>query len=91
MPYLTGLVTDVEKPMLLRKFVVPFWALSYCFGRDPMYWYRMETFLGRYSIVSTTVHSAEKLLRHLAADEKHTKIKGEKAYIPCIAGNDCIF
>jgi len=90
MPYLTGLVTDVEKPMMLRKFAVPFWALSYCFGRNPMYWYRMETFLGRYSIVGTTVHSAEKLPRHLAADEKHTKIKGEKAYIPCIVGNDCI-
>jgi len=90
MPYLTGMAVDVEKPLMLRKFAVPFWALSYCFGRDPMYWYRMEVSLGRYSIVGTTVRSVEKLPLHLAADEKHTKIKGEKAYIPCTVGNDCI-
>ncbi len=82
MPYLTGMVVDVEKPLMLRKFSVPFWALSYCFGRDPMYWYRMETSLGRHSIVGTTVKSAVKLPQHLSADEKHTKIKEEKAYIP---------
>ena len=90
MPYLTGMAVDVEKPLMLRKFAVPFWALSYCFGRDPMYWYRMETFLGRHSIVGTTIQSAEKLPQHLSADEKHTKIKGEKAYIPCTVGNECI-
>jgi len=90
MPYLTGTAIDVEKPLMLRKFAVPFWALSYCFGRDPMYWYRMETSLGRNSIVGTTIKSAEKLPQHLAADEKHTRIKGEKAYIPCTVGNDCI-
>ncbi len=90
MPYLIGIATDVEKPLMLRKFAVPFWALSYCFGRDPMYWYRMETSLGRHSIVGTTIKSAEKLPQHLSADEKHTKIKGEKAYIPCTVGNDCI-
>lgn len=90
MPYLTGMAVDVEKPLMLRKFAVPFWALSYCFGRDPMYWYRMETSLGRYSIVGTTIKSAEKLPQHLSADEKHTRITGEKAYIPCTVGNDCI-
>ena len=34
MPYLTAMVVDVEKPLMLRKFAVPFWALSYCFGRN---------------------------------------------------------
>lgn len=90
MPYLTGLTKDTEKPLMLRKFAVPFWALSYCFGRDPMYWYRMEISLGRHSIVGTTVRSAEKLPQHLAADEKHSKINGEKVYIPCTVGNNCI-
>lgn len=32
MPYMTGFVQDVEKPLFLRKFAVSFWALSYCFG-----------------------------------------------------------
>ena len=84
------MATDVEKPLMLRKFAVPFWALSYCFGRNSMYWYRMETSLGRHSIVGTTIKSAAKLPQHLSADEKHTKIKGEKAYIPSTVGNDCI-
>ena len=34
MPYLTGFVDDVEKSLFLRKFDVPFWALSYVFGKD---------------------------------------------------------
>ena len=42
MPYMTGFVDDVEKGMFLRKFDVPFWALAYVFGRDPMYWFRIE-------------------------------------------------
>ena len=42
MPYMTGFVKDVEKPLFLRKFAVPFWALSQCFGKNPMYWYRLE-------------------------------------------------
>jgi hypothetical protein len=33
MPYMTGRVEDVEKPLFLRKFSVPFWALEWVFGR----------------------------------------------------------
>ncbi len=57
MPYMTGFVKDVEKPLFLRKFAVPFWALSHCFGKDPMYWYRLEATIGRYSLVGTTIFS----------------------------------
>ena len=90
MPYMTGFVEDVEKALFLRKFAVPFWALSYCFGKDPMFWYRLETSIGRHSIVGTTIKSAEKLPRHLSADEKHTRLLGEKTYIATTAGNGCI-
>lgn len=90
MPYMTGFVDDVEKALFLRKFAVPFWALSYCFGKDPMFWYRLETSIGRHSIVGTTIKSAEKLPRHLSADEKHTRRLGEKTYIATTAGNGCI-
>ena len=31
MPYMTGLVNDVEDPLFLRKFSVPFWALSHAY------------------------------------------------------------
>jgi hypothetical protein len=42
MPYMTGVVDEIEKALFMRKFNVPFWALSYAFGKDPMYWYRIE-------------------------------------------------
>ena len=45
-PYLAGAVDEVDKALFLRKFSVPFWALSYVFGKDPMYWYRIEQALG---------------------------------------------
>src|SRR4051812_24076160 len=41
MPSLTAHVEDVEGPLFLRQFGVPFWALTRVFGHDPMSWYRM--------------------------------------------------
>lgn len=90
MPYMTGFVEDVEKPLFLRKFAVPFWALTHCFGRNPMYWYRLETSIGRHSLLGTTIKSPEKLPQHLCADEKHTRLLGEKTYIATTVGNGCI-
>ena len=60
MPYLTGIVDEIEKALFMRKFNVPFWALSYAFGKDPMYWYRIEQSIGRNSIVGTTIRNAER-------------------------------
>ena len=90
MPFMTGMVKDIEKALFLRKFNVPFWALSYVFGKNPMYWYRIETSLGRYSIVGTTIRHSEDLPEHVSADEKHTKLLGEKVYIVTTASNGCI-
>jgi len=90
MPYMTGFVKDVEKPLFLRKFAVPFWALSHCFGKNPMYWYRLEATIGGYSLVGTTIKSPEKLPQHLSADEKHTRLLGEKTYIAPTVGKNCI-
>ena len=42
MPYMTARVADVEGPLFLRKFGVPYWALAHVFGADPMYWYRQS-------------------------------------------------
>jgi hypothetical protein len=54
-----------------------------------MYWHRLERSLGRNSLVGTTVSSAERLPRHLAADEKHTTLAGEKVYLAATAGGGC--
>jgi len=90
MPYMTGLVDEIEKAIFLRKFNVPFWALSYVFGQYSMYWYRIEQSLGRNSIVGTTIRNPDDIPEHLAADEKHTRILGDKVYVATTVGNQCI-
>ena len=90
LPYMTSTVSDAEGPLFFRKFDVPFWALEHYFGRDSMHWYRMEQSLGRYSLVGTTISKPELLPDHISADEKHTKLCGEKAYVPMTVGEDCI-
>ena len=88
MPYMTARTADIEGPLFLRKFGVPFWALAHVFGGDPMSWYRMECGLGRFSVVGTTVCTAT-LPEHLLADEHHQVLDGQKVYIATTVGNGC--
>ena len=81
---------DVEAPLFLRKYKVPFHALSYVFGENALKWFRREPSIGRNSLVGTTIRSTDDLPQHLLADEKHTWIKGEKAYIATTVANHCI-
>ena len=90
LPYQSGLVEEVEKALFLMRFHVPCWAIAHVFGRDAMYWYRLEQSFGRFSIVGTTVKIAAALPQNLVADEKHTRLKGEKVYIATTAGGPCI-
>jgi hypothetical protein len=80
MPYMTGYTEEVAKALYLRKYGVPYEALSYVFGRDDNYWYRLETQFGRKSIVATTV-KAVGIPVDLLADEHHSKINGDKVAI----------
>lgn len=90
MPYLTGLVDKAEKVLFLRKFSVPFWALAYVFGKHAMHWYRMEHTLGRQPLVGTTVRRAEDLPEHLVADEKHTRLRGDKIFVATTCAQGCL-
>jgi len=90
MPYMTGYTDDVEHALFLRRFGVPYWALTRVFGHDDMYWQRLEGRLGRNSIVGTTVKDPDKLPEDLLADEKHTWLNGEKAYVATTVGADCV-
>ena len=67
---------------------MPFWALAYVFGRNAMYWYRLELSLGRNSVVGTTVRRAE-LPEHLLADEHHQRLRGEKTYVATTIAAGC--
>lgn len=88
LPSMTGLTDQVEGPLFLRTFGVPFWALARVFGKHPMYWYRLEVGLGRNSIVGTTLRKAA-LPEHLLADEHHRPRDGVKNYIATTVGEGC--
>ena len=90
MPYMTSYTADVEKALFLLRFGVPFWALTYIFGKNDMFWFRLFCHFGRYNIVQTTVKELGRLPEDLLADEKHIYINGEKAYIATTVGKDCV-
>ena len=64
--------------------------MTYVFGRNDMHWNRMEQGLGRNSVVGTAVKSAGLLPENLAADEKHSRLKGEKVRVPTTVGGQCV-
>lgn len=90
LPYLSGETDEVEKALFLRRFGVPFWGLTYVFGRNDQYWYRLVTQLGRYDIVTTTVKEVAAMPQHLLADKKHAHYHGERVYIATTVGDDCV-
>ena len=90
LPYMTGYTEEVEKALFLRRFGVPFWALTYVFGRNDQYWYRLSSHFGAYDIVQTTVKEPENMPSDVLADEKHVHLNGEKAYIATTVGGECV-
>jgi hypothetical protein len=88
LPYMAGWAGGASDPLFLRAFGVPFWAIARVFGRDDMYWYRLEVSLGRNSVVGTTVRRAE-VPGHLLADEHHQPRDGAKNYIATTVGAGC--
>jgi hypothetical protein len=88
LPSRVGRTDDVEGPLFLRGFGVPFWALAGAFGQGPTSWYRLEVGLGRSNIVGTTVRRAD-VPAHLLADEHHQPRDGEKNDIATTAGAGC--
>ncbi len=90
MPYMIGPIQQVEKALYFRRWGVPFEALAYGFGRNPMYWYRAYVSLGRPSLVGTTIKTADRLPAHVLADEKHSRRRGHKVYIPTTVAQECI-
>jgi hypothetical protein len=90
LPYRSGTTDLVEKALFLRRFGVPFWGLTYVFGRSDMYWYRIVEHLGRFDLVGTTVESAAKLPEHLLADEKLTHLLGDECCVAVTVGDDVV-
>lgn len=90
MPFMRGRTDELEKMLFLNKFGVPFWALGYVFDKNPMYCYRAVTSISGFSLVGTTIKQSENLPLDIVADEKHSKIKGKKAYVATTVAKECI-
>ena len=90
MPYMVGRTDEVAKALYLVQWGVPCDALAAVFGHNPAFWYRASMAMGRASIVGSTIKSKDKLPAHVAADEKHTRLKGEKVYVPTTVADGCI-
>ena len=90
MPYMIARTGEVEKGLYFKRWGVPFEALAYGFGQDAMFWYRAYVSVGRNSIVGTTVKAADKLPQDVVADEKHSRLQGEKVYISTTVAQECI-
>ena len=89
LPYMRATTSQVKHPLFLLRFGVPFWALAFVFGRNHMFWYRCFLCLARFSVLGTTVYRPDKLPEHLLADEFHTRVQGEKAYIATTISQGC--
>lgn len=88
MPYMTCETETAEKILFLGQWA-PDWALAHVFEHDVMMMYRLRTHMGRYNMVGTTVKTPTALPKHVGADEKHSRISGEKVYLATTVGKDC--
>jgi hypothetical protein len=90
LPSMCGRTEDVTNALFLRKFNVPFWVLEMIFGRDANYYYRLETRMGKSSIVGALHGPKGELPEDLCCDEKHSKHFGDKVFITTTVGAGCV-
>jgi hypothetical protein len=88
MPHMTARTAGVENALFLRKFGVPLWALAAVFGRDAMFWFRLQCRLGHASIVGTTIRTTAVPVQ-LLADEHHQTRDGDKVFLATTVGGGC--
>lgn len=89
MPYMTARTDEAWKILLLSMYRVPEWVLAKVFDKDEKHIQRLQSHLGNCSLVGSTVRGKTKVPEHLVADEKHSRLNGEKTYIATISAKDC--
>lgn len=89
LPYLRGNTKEVSIGLRTRKYNLPYHVIAATFGKNAMYWYRLELSLAFNSIVGTTIKHIDKLPQHILVDEHHDKLLGEKVYVCTTIANDC--
>lgn len=91
LPYLRGYTKEVSKGLRTRKYNLPYHVMADTFGRDAMYWYRLELSLSFNNIVGTTIKKITHLPKHILVDEHHDKLRRQKVYVCTTVANDCFF
>ena len=90
MPYMTEKTEVAWKILLLKIYKAPDWVLAIVFDKDEKHIQRMTSHLGNCSLVGSTVRGNASVPKDIVADEKHTHLQGEKAYIATISAKECI-
>lgn len=89
LPYSKGKTTEISFGLRLRKYNVPYHEIASIFGKDAMFWYRLEIGLSKYNLVGTTIKRLSCLPKNILMDEHHTKIKRNKVYVCTTVGGNC--
>lgn len=89
LPYMSGKTDEASLALLLRQWAVPYEVIARIFGKNAMYWERVEESLGRGSLVGSLCKSKD-VPEHLAADEKISFLNGQEIYIGLTASNECV-
>ena len=85
MPGAIGTTDEFAHPLDLKRWAVPNEALARIFGRDPKVYERAMRALGTFPILATLFSCAKLLPEDLVADEKFTRLDGERVYIATTA------
>ncbi len=91
MPYWVRRTEEAAKGLLMRYTGQSYERISETLGGSPTHWERMETHLGTYNIVSTSLFSADDLPEHYVADEKITFFHGSEASVTMTAAQECVW
>ena len=85
MPGAIGTTDDFAHPLNLKRWAVPNEVLAQIFERDPKVYERAMRALGTFPILTTLFSCATLVPQDLVADEKFTRLEGERAYIATTA------
>jgi hypothetical protein len=91
MPYWVRRTEEAASGLLLRYCGTSYDLISTTLGGSAVHWERMETHLGTYDIVATTLIGREDLPVHYVADEKITFFHGKEAFVALTAAQECVW
>ena len=85
LPSMVGKTDDVKHGLLMLSRETPIDLVTEVCGRNDMFWYRLISRLGRFSLAGTTLRAAKQLLpSHLVADEHQTTIARVQKVYSCV-------